>query len=159
MPPWWPFLVLLSWYSIIKSSHWNPSKERVPMNLSTSSWSLYELQCTGTVLPGTATGWHAHFFELSCLLVVFAVTYKLGLRFASSQWKHKGLKHWGRDKMAAILADDIFKFIFRTENSHILNKLSLKFVPKGPFDNNPSLVHIMAWGWTGAKSLSELMTV
>ena len=25
MPPWWPFLVLLSWYSIIKSSHCNPS--------------------------------------------------------------------------------------------------------------------------------------
>ena len=44
------------------------------------------------------------------------------------------------DKLAAILSDDIFKCIFVNEKFCILIKISLKFVPKGPFDNNPPLV-------------------
>ena len=41
-------------------------------------------------------------------------------------------------------ADDIFKRIFFNENVWILIKISLKFVPKGPIHNIPSLVQIMA---------------
>ena len=37
-------------------------------------------------------------------------------------------------------ADVIFKCIFLTENICILIKISLKFAPKGPFDDNPALV-------------------
>ena len=37
----------------------------------------------------------------------------------------------------------------------ILIKISLKFVPKGPVDNNPALVQIMAWCGIGDKPLSE----
>ena len=29
-------------------------------------------------------------------------------------------------------------------------QISLKFVPKGPIDNKPALVQIMAWHWTQA---------
>ena len=47
--------------------------------------------------------------------------------------------------MAAILADDIFKWIFLKKNDRIPIQISLKFVPKGPINNNPSLVQIMAW--------------
>ena len=36
-------------------------------------------------------------------------------------------------------------------------KISLKFVPKGPINNIPALVQIMAWRRTGDKSLSEPM--
>ena len=36
--------------------------------------------------------------------------------------------------------DDIFRGIFMNENFCILIKISLKFVPKGPIDNNPALV-------------------
>ena len=32
----------------------------------------------------------------------------------------KGLTHWGRDEMAATLADDVFKCIFLNENVWIL---------------------------------------
>ena len=39
------------------------------------------------------------------------------------------------DKMAAILADDIFKRIFLNENIRITIQISLKFVLKGPVDN------------------------
>ena len=42
--------------------------------------------------------------------------------------------------MAAILADDIFKCIFLNEKVRILIKISLKFDPKGRFNNNPVLV-------------------
>ena len=37
-------------------------------------------------------------------------------------------------------ADDIFSCIFVNEKFCILIKISLKFVPKGPIDNNPTLV-------------------
>ena len=36
--------------------------------------------------------------------------------------------------------DNIFKYIFVNENAWILPKISLKFVPKVPIDNNPALV-------------------
>ena len=42
------------------------------------------------------------------------------------------------DKMAAVLADDIFKCILENEKLCILIKISLKFVPKDSFDNNPA---------------------
>ena len=54
------------------------------------------------------------------------------------------LTHSPLDKMAAILADDIFECIFLKEKFCILIKFSLKFVPKGPIDNKPALVQIMA---------------
>ena len=56
-------------------------------------------------------------------------------------------------------ADDIFKCIFVNENWLIPIKISLKFVPKGPINNNPALVQIMAWRRPGDKPLSEPMMV
>ena len=54
-------------------------------------------------------------------------------------------------------ADDIFKRIFFNENVWISIKISLKFVPKGPINNIPALVQIMAWRRSGDKPLSEPM--
>ena len=56
-------------------------------------------------------------------------------------------------------ADDIFKRIFFNENVWISIKISLKFVPKGPINNIPALVQIMAWRRPGDKPLSEPMMV
>ena len=56
-------------------------------------------------------------------------------------------------------ADDTFKLIFLTENVRISINISLKFVPKGPINNNPALVQIMAWRRSGDKPLSEPMMV
>ena len=44
----------------------------------------------------------------------------------------KLLTHLPLDKMAAILADDIFKYIFLNENDGIPIQISLKFVPRSP---------------------------
>ena len=55
--------------------------------------------------------------------------------------------------------DYIFKSIFLNENVWIPIKISLKFVPKGPINNIPALVQIMAWRRPGDKPLSEPMMV
>ena len=54
-------------------------------------------------------------------------------------------------------ADDIFKCIFLNENIWILIQISLEFVPKGPINNFPALVQIMACRQPGDNPLSELM--
>ena len=56
-------------------------------------------------------------------------------------------------------ADETFKRIFLNENVRISIKISLKFVPKGPINNNPALVQIMAWRRSGDKPLSEPMMI
>ena len=56
-------------------------------------------------------------------------------------------------------ADDIFKCIFLNENVWIPIKISMKFVPKGPINNIPALVQIMAWRRPGDKPLSEPMMI
>ena len=55
--------------------------------------------------------------------------------------------------------DDIFKCFLLNENVWIMIKISLKFVPKGPINNIPVLVQIMAWRRPGDKPLSEPITV
>ena len=55
--------------------------------------------------------------------------------------------------------DDVFKCVFLNSNVWISRKISLKFVPKSPINNIPSLVQIMAWRRQGDKSLSETMVV
>ena len=42
--------------------------------------------------------------------------------------------------MTAILADDIFKWIFLSENDRIPIAISVKCVPKSLIDNKPALV-------------------
>ena len=56
-------------------------------------------------------------------------------------------------------ADDPFKRIFLNETLRISIKISLNFVPKGPINNIPALVQIMAWCRPGDKPLSEPMMV
>ena len=56
-------------------------------------------------------------------------------------------------------ADDVLKSIFLNENVSIPIEISLKFVPKGPNDNIPVLVQIMAWRRPDDKPLSEPMMV
>ena len=55
--------------------------------------------------------------------------------------------------------DDIFECNFLNEDVWISIKISLKFVPKGPINNIPALVQIMAWRRSGDKPLSEPMMV
>ena len=56
-------------------------------------------------------------------------------------------------------ADDVLKCIFLNENVWISLKIPLKFVPRGPINNIPALVQIMAWRRPGDKPLSEPMMI
>ena len=67
------------------------------------------------------------------------------------------LTHLPLDKMAAILADDIFKCIFLNENDKIPIQFSLKLVPRSAIDNKSALVWVIAWRQTGDKPLPEPM--
>ena len=67
-----------------------------------------------------------------------------------------GLNTLGPRQNGRHFADDTFKCI---ENVWIPINLSLKLVPKGPINNIPALVQIMAWRRAGDKPLSEPMVV
>ena len=56
-------------------------------------------------------------------------------------------------------AEDTFKRIFLNENDRILIEILLEFVPKGPINNIPALVQIMAWCRPGDKPLFEPIMV
>ena len=76
-------------------------------------------------------------------------------------WKTPAFKIWVNSsppgKNARHFPDDIFKCIFMNEKFCILIQISLKFVPKGPINNIPALVEIMAWRQPCNKPLSEPM--
>ena len=61
--------------------------------------------------------------------------------------------------MAAIFQRTFINAFFFNENAWISIKISLKFVPKGPINKNPTLVQIMVWRPPGDKPSSEPMLV
>ena len=73
----------------------------------------------------------------------------------NSAWGFNTLRQrWNR----CHFADNIFKCIYFNEDVWISIKMSWKFIPKGPINNIPALVQIMAW-WPGDKPLSEPMMI
>ena len=57
------------------------------------------------------------------------------------------------------IPDGNFKCIPLNENIYISIEISLKFICKGPINNIPVLVQIMAWRWSGDEPLSEPIMV
>ena len=66
------------------------------------------------------------------------------------------LTHWGRNKWTPFRRRHFQAYFFMKMLGFRL-KISLKFVPKGPINNNPALVQMMAWPWQGDKPLSDPM--
>ena len=67
------------------------------------------------------------------------------------------LTHWGRDEMNNI-SQTTFSNVFSSMKMFEFRfKISLMFVPKGPINNIPALLQIMAWRRWGDKPLSEPM--
>ena len=93
-------------------------------------------------LKATFLGHRWQWTDITSLQSWFNMSFVLGIR--------PTLTHWGRVKMAAI---------FKNENVWILIKVSLKFVPKGPINNIPTPIQIMAWRLPADKPLSEPMVI
>ena len=112
---------------------------------------------------GQFSQWHNCTWDICCSVPDSAectCNWKTRQRCTRDQawdWGFLLLTHLPLDKMAAILADNIFKCIFLPENVRISNEISLKFVPKGSIDNKLALFQVMAWCRIGDKPLSEPM--
>ena len=67
----------------------------------------------------------------------------LDQRSKYSGWAHMApimsLTHLPPGQNGCYSTDDIFRYVFLNEKFCILIKISLKFIPKGPIDNNPSI--------------------
>ena len=72
---------------------------------------------------------------------------------------HNGLNTLRPGQNGRHFADDSFKYILLNENVWISIEVTLKYVRKGPINNIPALVQIMAWRRPGDKPLSEPMMV
>ena len=68
------------------------------------------------------------------------------------------LTHWGRGEMN-ILQTKFSNIFSSVKMFKISIKISLKFVPKGPINNVPALIQIMAWCCPGNKPLSGPLMV
>ena len=86
---------------------------------------------------------------------ITAITAFLGSGDTSHQQDHClpviSLTQLHLDKMAAILADDIFNCIFWNENDRIPIQISLKCVPRSTIDNESALVEL----WLGAEQATN----
>ena len=78
--------------------------------------------------------------------------------FSSVKIENPFVKHIEAETNGGHFPDDIFKCIFVNENIWISITISLKFAPRGPINNIPALVEIMAWCRPGDKPLSEPVT-
>ena len=65
------------------------------------------------------------------------------------------LTHLPLEQNGSHFAGDVFKYIFVNEKFYISINISLKFVPKGPINNIPALVRIMAFCRIGDELLSH----
>ena len=81
----------------------------------------------------------------------------LGVVTVSNWQADAQLTHLPLAKMTAILADDIFKCFFSSENGRIPMQISLKFVSGSPIVNKSALVQVTSWRRIGDKPLPEPM--
>ena len=77
------------------------------------------------------------------------------LQITATQYRWSRMNTWMQRQYGHHFADDTLKHIFSYENIRISIKISLKFVHKGPINNCPPLVQMMAWHRPGDKPLSE----
>ena len=130
---------------------------------SITHWAWGEMATNRQMTFSNAFPWMELFVFLSHISLNF-VPMGTSLPAWEATFMHRWLRyllhvltHWGPDKMAATLADDIFTCNFFFETVLILIKISLNFVPRCPTENIPELVQIMAWHRIGDKPLSESM--
>ena len=115
-------------------------------------WEVNIGSSNGLVLPGNKP-------LPESLLMKFRVIVKQGEITKPSNKFQPGLWHIEAETGWPPFRRRHFNRIYWNDNVRISIKISLKFVPKGPINNNPSLVQIMAWRRSGDKPLSEPMMV
>ena len=113
---------------------------------------LSQPQCVKWTNPKLPTSGHGDLFQVIEVFLAPTQSWRAFRLF----WLARFLT---REAFGRQFADNTFKCIFLNENVTISIKISLKFVAKGPINNIPALVQIMAWRRPGDKPLSEPMMV
>ena len=102
--------------------------------------------------PPKRTLWYIHICEMPVCVAMVSTNHISRAPQVRDQTEFNTLRPRQNGRY---FADDIFKCIFLNENVWIPIKISMKFVPKGPINNIPALVQIVAWRRPGDKPLSE----
>ena len=139
------YMAMVIWYIVI--CHWHLPKRR--SNLKCQTMALVVFYHSDNVLWWVDTRYQC---PVACSLWWWLKKYLRSTLLIL-------LTHWGRDKIDAVSQMTLSNAFFFNENVRIAIKISLKFVPKGPINNNPALVQIMAWRRPGDKPLSEPMMI
>ena len=113
-------------------------------------------------LIGWMQTWNQPCYMCECILIVALcnIWYNVHVIIHSiwrSECMSDGLTHWGRNDIGAILQTTFSNAFYQIKMCWFLWKISLKFIPKGPINNIPALVQIMAWRRPGDKPLLEPM--
>ena len=126
--------------------------ETFPVNmLQCSKFALYSTYCFGL---------YWSILQI-CIFQCDLIWIWVNVRLSHYQWSDsKNIINTLRPRQNGChLPNDIFKWIFLNENVWISINISLRFVPRGPINNIPILVQVMAWRRPGDKPLSEPMMV
>ena len=160
-------MILVSSYSCLCPNHW----KQVLSWEWRCSWSSVDRRCSNYIWvinnfiahygASYTRGWTIHVvfpFNFMIALICPWTLQWLGAKCNRAASSRNSLFNTLRPRQdGRHFADDSFKFIFLNEYVLISMKISLEFVPKGPINNIPALVQIMAWRRLGDKPLSEPM--
>ena len=139
--------------SICRQMAWFPEHNLISFGIFWS-WFHVHLKPVASIVAGIfMSHWAQPFmvFFIPDAVVAFPSMHSLDNGFHGHFFQHiEALTHLLLDKMAAMLADDIFHCIFLNGNDRIPIQISLKYVLRSPIDNKPTLVHLF-----GAKPLPE----
>ena len=102
-------------------------------------------------IDGVATGLRCTMFHEMSIIAM----YKLAVMY--SQCSQVIINTLRSRQNGRHFTDDIFECIFLNANVWTVIEISLKFIAKGPINNIPALVQIMAWRRPGNKPLSEAL--
>ena len=118
-------------------------------NWQLSAWWCYNYN---NCLVGDTNYFFTLGFAVNCMPCVTNLIFLLRNPKYSHTWSIMMIKK----RRSITFFNDIFKFIFFNGKVRIAIKISLVHVPKGPIDNKPLLVQIMAWRDTlGNMPLSQ----
>ena len=139
----------------INECHWLINSSQVDMMYWRLAWQQATVSCVKPISHLGVTGEHCPLlindWSGSGCIVVHRWNYECTGKCCMSILTHLPPGQNGRH-----FPDVISKCIFMNEKFWILIP-TLKFVPKGPINNNPALVQIMAWRRSGDKPWSEPM--
>ena len=136
-PLYWPY---------VRGIHWSPMKSpHKGQWLGALMFSLICAWINGWVNSREAGDLRRHCSHYDVIVMIINRPAKLQSRctywsLAVAPYLLNGLSNVLKDKMVAILADDIFNCFCVNESDRIPIQISLKYVPRSPIYNKPALV-------------------